>query len=455
MGLMFPSISFAQMAEVTYQVWFNSAISYPEVCSEDDGGREYVATKPNFRDNVNQGFDTLQQCYTCTSLSQCLYGTPTLISTRTNTSHIFYPGIIMFENDDSQMCEYDPIEDDCGFNPLNTLFSINFRDAITPLPPGGFWFLSFGDFQHVVHFKWNWKYSGSVNPLYPVPVADSAYYIPGGVRSWSVELEAGKTYEFWDCGTGTSATTLTLYKTNGYSLATVLKTTCGPKSSLLYVATETGWHYLEIGKTNSYRRTSTVAGGMIYYREIPPVSLPVELISFTAKAIDNQFIQLNWSTATEINNLGFEIHRSVDGEDWSNIGWVPGNGNSTNTLNYAFQDHEVTSGTYYYYRLKQIDFDGQFEYSDVVSAAIEGRVDVVAWDFVISPNPSSDRVSITIQGSTEPQALSIIDIAGKVIEHISLHSLDMLLPIDHLQSGLYLVKIQTNQGVKTQRFVKK
>ena len=103
--------------------------------------------------------------------------------------------------------------------------------------------------------------------------------------------------------------------------------------------------------------------------------LPVELSSFSATTIGST-VKLSWQTATEVNNYGFEVERNTPlnplsrGEAegrgvWENIGFVNGNGNSNSPKNYSFVDDNVTAGTYSY-RLKQIDNDGQFEYSKTI-----------------------------------------------------------------------------------------
>jgi hypothetical protein len=111
--------------------------------------------------------------------------------------------------------------------------------------------------------------------------------------------------------------------------------------------------------------------------------LPVELIYFDASAIENSFIRLTFATALEINNNGFEIQRSTDGISFSNIGWVDGHDNSTVQQNYSFEDYNVAPDVVYYYRLKQLDNDGHFAYSDVATAMIAKQLPVIT----IAPNP--------------------------------------------------------------------
>ncbi len=103
--------------------------------------------------------------------------------------------------------------------------------------------------------------------------------------------------------------------------------------------------------------------GTILYT--PNGGIPVELILFTSIIFESK-IELNWSTATETNNSGFEILRFTqnDNDHWKEIGFVPGHGTTTETQHYSFTDNDVKPGNYQY-KLKQIDYDGTFEYSQI------------------------------------------------------------------------------------------
>lgn len=100
----------------------------------------------------------------------------------------------------------------------------------------------------------------------------------------------------------------------------------------------------------------------------PPIPLPVELTSFIAQAENNQ-VKLSWITVTELNNNGFEIQRKYSGSQFATIGFVKGAGTTTNQSEYTFVDNELTDGKYYY-RLKQIDYSGAYEYSDVIEVDV-------------------------------------------------------------------------------------
>ncbi len=94
--------------------------------------------------------------------------------------------------------------------------------------------------------------------------------------------------------------------------------------------------------------------------------IPVELISFTANASEG-LVELSWITATETNNQGFEVQRSAGGGEFEAIAFVEGHGTTTETQTYSYSDRNVNVGSYSY-RLKQIDFDGTFEYSDEIES---------------------------------------------------------------------------------------
>ncbi|RPI65343.1 MAG: hypothetical protein EHM47_18845 [Ignavibacteriales bacterium] len=124
---------------------------------------------------------------------------------------------------------------------------------------------------------------------------------------------------------------------------------------------------------------------------LPAGTIPVELTSFTAIA-QNKGVLLKWTTATELNNSGFEVERKQENSSWSKITFLQGNGTTSSQKEYSYFDGNLASGKYLY-RLKQIDFDGSFEYSNIIEADVN-----VLSKFELSqnyPNPFNPYTVIT------------------------------------------------------------
>lgn len=166
--------------------------------------------------------------------------------------------------------------------------------------------------------------------------------------------------------------------------------------------------------------------------------IPVELASFNAVLIYND-VQLNWTTATETNNKGFEIERASSKttpsqEGWENIGFVPGFGTTTEPKSYSFTDANVSTGIYKY-RFKQIDFDGTFTYSN----EIEVEVDLTPKEFVLYqnyPNPFNPSTSIQYAISNRQLVtLKVYDILGNEV---------VTLVNEEKQPGVYEVEFNSH-----------
>ena len=189
----------------------------------------------------------------------------------------------------------------------------------------------------------------------------------------------------------------------------------------------------------------------------PDAPLPVELSSFTAKASNDQ-VQLNWETKTEVNNFGFEVERTsvVNNENktWQKIGFVEGNGNSNSPKEYSFVDKVLQSGNFSY-RLKQIDTDGQFEYSPEVNVVIE-----VPTDYALEQNfPNPFNPSTTIKFSI-PEAgmvkLTVYNLLGQEVktlvdEQRQAGSYTELFNASGLNSGVYFYELRVNEFVITKK----
>lgn len=142
-------------------------------------------------------------------------------------------------------------------------------------------------------------------------------------------------------------------------------------------------------------------------------ALPVSLLAFTAEAKGNE-IQCNWVTASEVNNKGFEVLRATDPDHFSTIGWVEGNGTTNQLHNYAFTDTDVKPNQIYYYRLRQVDFDGQFVLTKIVACIIRENGAVVLEAY---PNPYRESTTLRYM-LTRPTMITIeiTDATGKMVK---------------------------------------
>ena len=177
--------------------------------------------------------------------------------------------------------------------------------------------------------------------------------------------------------------------------------------------------------------------------------LPVEISRFTADEKGSE-VSLNWTTASEINNEGFEIERSTDGKTWTYLDFVAGKGTSQAENNYQYLDETPESGMNYY-RLRQMDFDGRWEYSEVVSIKMEGANTV---SFTAFPNPSKGEVAIKIEHFNGEGQLSVFRNDGALILTQDVRDVRSTIDLSTYPNGIYTVQIQTPRQVLTQKVVK-
>lgn len=186
-------------------------------------------------------------------------------------------------------------------------------------------------------------------------------------------------------------------------------------------------------------------------------ALPVELIYLKADAIQNEFIQLSFATALEINNDGFEVLRSTDGVNFSYIGWVDGHDNSTVVNSYTFDDHNVAPNVVYYYKLRQLDNDGASEETYVVSAVItSGDVFVIS---DLMPNPTRDISKFTITTSTKGNIdVKVFDNIGRLVVGSQAYNLtegqnDIYVNGSNFAAGTYNIVVSTANNVYSKKLV--
>ena len=172
-------------------------------------------------------------------------------------------------------------------------------------------------------------------------------------------------------------------------------------------------------------------------------TLPITLSNFSGVQKDGSNL-LQWSTASEQNSAYFEIQRSDNGTDFTRIAKVNAAGNSSITKNYQYSDHQLSTSSVYYYRLKMVDIDGSAKFSSIIF--IRNSTSSVT---TVYPNPARDQITINIADNSlvNTQAL-LSDLNGKILQRISLTQASTQVNISNYVSGMYLLKFKDGKTIK-------
>jgi hypothetical protein len=178
--------------------------------------------------------------------------------------------------------------------------------------------------------------------------------------------------------------------------------------------------------------------------------LPVEWLTFTAIP-DNGTVDLDWSTASERDNDYFVLERSQDGKNFEAFGTVPGNGTTSKISNYSFTDYTPYEGISYY-RIRQVDYDGRFDYSAVIPV----RFGKDAGDVQMYPNPATDQVWILIPSTeTGPALVELYDMSGKLMISnavvLQRGSNAFSMDLSEIPSGVYMLR----QGATVMKLIRR
>lgn len=175
--------------------------------------------------------------------------------------------------------------------------------------------------------------------------------------------------------------------------------------------------------------------------------LAIEGLDFNVEAI-NGLVELNWSTERELDNQGFEIQHSTNGSQWNKIGFVSGSSNSSQKLFYEFQHLSPVKG-FNYYRLKQLDEDGRFHFSNIESVDL-GKFNNT--NAIVYPDPVGDVLNIA---QFEGKGF-IYDISGQLIFNFNCNSFAQNeVPVNRLHRGTYLLTLVGANGVRTSQLIVK
>lgn len=251
-----------------------------------------------------------------------------------------------------------------------------------------------------------------------------------------------------------------LFSGNGDGTGDFLSTT-GPSGELictvtLNISNQSALAGMSWDLINSAMQTPTLQTLTNNYQGTYSSPLPVELISFTSKLLNDK-VQLNWITKTEVNNYGFNVERRINEGDWDKIGFVEGHGNSNSPKNYNFTDNNLfSSGSNFQYRLKQIDNDGRFEYSDVV------EVEMIPAQYELSqnyPNPFNPSTTIRFSLPKETQLkINIYNMLGELVQTLvegnyqaGYHKVSF--NASSLPSGAYIYRIESSEYTQVRKMI--
>lgn len=190
-------------------------------------------------------------------------------------------------------------------------------------------------------------------------------------------------------------------------------------------------------------------------------ALPVDWLSVSATG-HKDYIQVDWQTAAEENNVGFDVERSLDGKTFYKVGFVRGAGSTSEISSYNFKDRDVVSDRLYYYRLKQIDADGRSDYSAIRTARLEGSA-VAGWKVGLpGPNPISARTNIQIYAPVDSMAdFEIFDQASRRIKtgrYNLIGGRDNIVPLGDLSgfpAGTYVWRLRAGGQAFSRKLVKR
>jgi hypothetical protein len=180
--------------------------------------------------------------------------------------------------------------------------------------------------------------------------------------------------------------------------------------------------------------------------------LPVKMAYFNARSVENTAL-LEWATASEINNSHFEVQRSNDTKDWISIGKVEGHGNSNQLVKYEFVDDQPLPENYY--RLKQVDYDGKFDFSTIKFVNMKATQPSVL-NCKVYPNPTNGIFTLEVKSKSKSEIVlvEVSNLQGQIVKEMSFEPdgsnyLSSLIDISSLDNGIYMVKVLSGASSQT------
>jgi len=181
--------------------------------------------------------------------------------------------------------------------------------------------------------------------------------------------------------------------------------------------------------------------------------LPVELVSFDAIS-GKDYVKLTWTTASESNNFGFEIEKSKDQINFIKIGFVPGSGTTEKEMHYSYMDNNLSSGIYFY-RLKQIDYDGKFTYSKIINTEINKPEAIYLYQNYPNPFNSNTKIIFDLKENCFAE-IYVYNVVGQMVRKLISGDMksghyELNFNSEGLSSGVYFYTLKTKNYVLTRK----
>lgn len=209
-----------------------------------------------------------------------------------------------------------------------------------------------------------------------------------------------------------------------------------------------------VGTINSGSTSSFSANKIAWVLVRADAPLPIELLFFHAQWNNQQYTSalLEWETASELNNNYFEIQRSIDAVNFITIKTVPGAGNSSQIISYTDYDNAPEKENTSYYRLKQVDYNGTYTYSNIEALNPPEGINLIT----IYPNPSSEYVDYIVYSSEDTEvSVGAVDAAGKLVisekQEIKKGLNKKRMNISNLNGGIYVLQVTKGKNSKTEK----
>lgn len=203
------------------------------------------------------------------------------------------------------------------------------------------------------------------------------------------------------------------------------------------------YEYNGSGANTNYLTSSFATGGS--------TTLPVKWLEFKSETIDNLQIKLKWTTTNESNNSHFEIQRSINKNLWENLGTVKGTNRTNEISQYYYVDTTANVYQQCFYRIKQIDLDGKFDYSTILVVKVKNNLPKKS--FNVHPNPNSGIFNLIFEDNSF-KTISLINSLGNIIYEAQCDKSDVLININEIPNGVYFVRMQTNDYVVYSKIIK-